>query len=101
MSQTTAGSRYDDTAPRWLRVAAVVVAAAAQIVVLVPFTLSSGLVAPLWAIVLLVALWLACTALLVAVARRRPLLAPLIPVGNFALWWLALMLGGQVLGWTP
>lgn len=86
---------------RALGIAAVVVAAALQLVVLVPFTVSSGLVAPLWAVLVLYALWVAAVVVLVRVARRQPLAAPLVPLANGALWWLAMAPDGALLGWTP
>jgi hypothetical protein len=86
---------------RGLRIAAVVVAAAMQLVVLVPFTVASGLLAPLWAIVGFYVLWLAGAVVLVVTARRRPLATPLVPIANAALLWLGLTLGGLLLGWTP
>ena len=85
---------------RMLPIAVVVVAVVLQLVVLVPFTLGSGLVAPAWAMILLVLLWLGFAGALVATARRRPLWTPLIPVVNAALLWLAIAAGGALLGWT-
>lgn len=101
MSETTVERRHGaGEAPRWLRMAAVVVAALGQLVVLVPFTVASGLMAPLWAIVVLSVLWLVEAIVLVGVARRRPLLAPLVPIAGYALWWVTLAAGGRFLGWT-
>lgn len=85
---------------RLLRVAAIVLAAALQLVVLVPFTVASGLVAPLWAMLALYVLWAAAVLLLVRTARRQPLAAPLVPVANAVLLWLAITLGELALGWT-
>lgn len=83
-----------------LAIAAIGLAAVAHLVVLVPFTVASGLVAPLWAIVLLYALWLASAVVLVGLARRRPLLTPVVPVVNALLLWLVITVGEQALGWT-
>ncbi len=96
------GSRSDDPSPlrRVLVVIAVVLAWALQVVV-GWFTLSSGLVAPLWAIVVLVGLWVAAVLLLVRTARRQPLATPLVPLANGLLWWAAIVAGGTWLGWTP
>jgi hypothetical protein len=85
---------------RGLRIAAYVLAAALQLVVLVPFTVATGLVAPLWAIVTFYVLWVAGAFVLVLTARRRPLAAPLVPVANAALLWLGLTVGQSLLGWT-
>jgi hypothetical protein len=90
----------DPSSGRLLRGLAVGLAAAMQVVVLVPFTVASGLVSPLWAIVALYALWLAAGVVLVRTARRRPFAAPLVPVINAALLWLAVSGGESLLGWT-
>jgi hypothetical protein len=100
MGNATVGTRGGSPG-RALGIGAVVVAGLAQLVVLVPFTVASGLVAPLWAIVLLYGLWLAGAVLLVRLARRRPLVTPLVPVVNGALLWLAISGGQAWLGWTP
>lgn len=76
------------------------VAYAAQAVVLVPFTVASGLVAPLWAVVALFALWAAGLVVLVRTARRRPFAAPLVPLVNLAAVWLTIAVGESLLGWT-
>lgn len=66
------------------------------------FTLTAiGLISvPPWAMAVLVGLWLAATVLLVTVARRRPLVAPLVPLGNALLLWGAVAAGEMLLGWT-
>lgn len=87
------------TAARIGAAVAVLVASLLQLVVGF-FTLSSGLVAPLWAVVLLGVLWVAGVVALVRVARRRPLVTPAVPVVNGAVWWLVLTLGERLLGWT-
>jgi len=96
------GARHEAPSPlrRVLSVIAVVLAWALQSVV-GWLTLSSGLVAPLWAIVVLVGLWLAAALLLVRTARRQPLATPLVPLANGLLWWAAIAAGGTLLGWTP
>lgn len=86
-------------AVRVLSVLAVVVAAVQQLGV-GWFTAASGLLAPLWAIVVLGLLWLAAAAMLVRVARRRPPVAPLVPLANGLLWWAVMMAGENWLGWT-
>ncbi len=85
---------------RWPRAAAVVLAVILQAIVLVPFTVASGLLAPLWAIAVFYVLWVIATGALVLVARRRPLLAPLVPIVNAALLWGGITFGDVVLGWT-
>lgn len=80
---------------------AVTAAIVGQLVVLVPFTVASGLLAPLWAIALLYAVWVAAALALIPVARRRPLAAPLVPVANAVLLVAILAAGAAWLGWTP
>jgi hypothetical protein len=79
----------------------VAVAVVGQLIVLVPFTLGSGLLAPWWAVVALVAVWAVAAAGLVLLARTRPFATPLVPIVNISLWWLLLTIGERFLGWTP
>lgn len=95
-----AGGWYGGTGGRGLAIATVVLAGALQLVVLVPFTVATGLLAPLWAIVGFYVLWGAAALVLVMMARRRPLATPLVPVANAALLWLAITAGEALLGWT-
>ena len=83
-----------------LRVIAVTSAVVLQAVVLVPFTVASGLVAPGPAIALLYAIWLMMAGALWVVARRRPLAAPLVPLANAGLLFGLITFGQTVLGWT-
>jgi hypothetical protein len=94
------GSWVRDPHGRALRVAAVAAAAVFQFVVLVPFTVASGLVAPLWAVVMLFAIWATAVAGLVLLARNRPFATLLVPITNMALWWLVMTIGERFLGWT-
>lgn len=84
---------------RVTRIVAVVLAAASQLAV-GWFTAASGLLAPLWAIVVLGVLWLLSVAVLWATARRKPLATPLVPAVNALLWWAAMSAGEAWLGWT-
>jgi hypothetical protein len=62
---------------------------------------SSGLVAPLWAVVVL-GLWRAVLAVVAVRAfRHRPLLVPLVPLVALGTWVAALTAGERLLGWTP
>lgn len=63
------------------------------------FVFSSGLIAPSWAVVVLVALWLVGASLLWS-WRRAPVRALLVPVVMAAIWWAAIMAGDLWLGWT-
>lgn len=82
------------------RVVAVIVAVALQLVVLVPFTVASGLLAPRWAVVTFYAVWVVAAVVLVLTAVRRPLLSPLVPLANGVVLWLAITAGDLWLGWT-
>jgi hypothetical protein len=83
-----------------VRVVVVAIAALAHLVVAFPFTAASGLVAPLWGIVVAWALWGGGAIALVAIARRRPLATPLVPLINAGLLWLLIVVGEGVFGWT-
>lgn len=85
---------------RTWRVVAVVVAVALQLVVLLPFTVASGLLVPRWAVVTFHALWVVAAVALVLTAVRRPLLSPLVPLANGLLLLLAITAGDLWLGWT-
>ena len=102
MTSSTAPARswVRDPRGRAVRGAVVAVAAVGQFIVLVPFTVASGLLAPLWAIVALYAIWAAAAAGLVLLARTRPFATPLVPIVNMALWWLVMTIGERFLGWT-
>jgi hypothetical protein len=75
-------------------------AGVAHAVVGLVFYAASGLVAPLWAIVLLGIWWLVLAVALVRLARRGSWWTPAVPVIAFGSWWAALTAGEQVLGWT-
>lgn len=81
-------------------VVAVVVAALAQLVVGF-YYLASGLMAPLWAIVLLGVWWVVLTLVGVWLVRRRSYLVLLVPVVAAATWFGVMTFGESVLGWTP
>lgn len=63
------------------------------------FVFSSGLIAPGWAVLLLSLMWVGA-AWLVWRWRKRPLLAMLVPIGTAAVWWVTMLLGDALLGWT-
>jgi hypothetical protein len=62
------------------------------------FLLSSGLVAPLWAVLLLLIAWAAG----VWIMWRLPAWwRPVVPVALLAFWFLFISFGEAVLGWQP
>lgn len=61
---------------------------------------SSGLLAPLWAVIVLVAVWAVLLVVAIMLLRRRPLLVPLVPIFAAAFWFGALSAGDAWLGWT-
>ena len=71
-----------------------------QLVVLFPFTLASGLLAPLSGVVALHALWIAHASVLVMLLRRRSGWALFLPLVNASLWWSTMTFGDIVLGWA-
>lgn len=83
-----------------LFVVAVVIAALAQLVAGY-FYMASGLMAPLWAIVLLGVWWVVLTYVGVRLVKRRSYLVLLVPVVTAATWLGVMTLGETVLGWTP
>ncbi len=64
-----------------------------------PYYLASGLVAPLWAIIVLLLAWLGLLALALLAVRARSAWAIAVPVAAVALWWCAVTAGEIVLGW--
>ena len=64
------------------------------------FYLSSGLVAPLWAIAVLLVWWVLLAVQLSRLALRGSWWTPAVPVVAYATWWLALTLGERFLDWT-
>jgi hypothetical protein len=61
---------------------------------------ASGLLAPLWAVVLLDVWWIVLAVVLVRLARHGSWWTPAVPVVAYGTWWAALTAGEQVLGWT-
>jgi hypothetical protein len=64
------------------------------------FYAASGLVAPLWAVVLLGLWWLVLGVALIVLARRGSWWTPAVPVVAYGTWWLVLTAGERLLGWT-
>ena len=63
------------------------------------FVASSGLVAPAWAVALLVGVWAGLAVMLWRWHRRRPLAALGLPFVAAVVWWGTITLGENLLGW--
>lgn len=68
--------------------------------VLFPFYLSSGLVTPLWGLIVLIMIWTALLVVAIRLWRTRPFLVPLVPVVAVAVWLGVVSAGEAWLGWT-
>jgi hypothetical protein len=75
--------------------------ALAAMLVLAPFFVSSGLMAPGWAVVVLVVIWLVLFVLGCLWIRRKPLWVVPLPFVAAAIWLGGMSAGGAWLGWTP
>jgi hypothetical protein len=64
------------------------------------FYLSSGLVAPLWAVVGLIIVWSVLVVIGIWWFRRHPFRVLLLPVVAVLIWFAVLTLGERLLGWT-
>ena len=65
------------------------------------FYASSGLLAPGWAVILLLLVWLALLVVAIQLLRiRRPVWVLLVPVVAWLIWFGALSAGEAWLGWT-
>lgn len=62
--------------------------------------LVSELVAPRWAILLLMAVWAGLLVVALLLLRRRPALVPLVPLAAAVIWVGAISAGEAWLGWT-
>lgn len=63
------------------------------------FVFSTGIIAPAWAAVVLIALWFVGASLLWR-WRSSPSLALLVPIVMALVWWAAMTAGDAWLGWT-
>ncbi|EAP99422.1 hypothetical protein JNB_04600 [Janibacter sp. HTCC2649] len=69
------------------------------LVAALPFYVSSGLVAPLWAIVVLLLIWAVLAVCSVRWFTRRPWVVLLLPFIAAAVWFATITFGEQVLDW--
>jgi hypothetical protein len=73
----------------------------AALLAMLVFYAASGLLAPGWAVVLLLLVWLALVAVAAVLLRRRhPLWVLLTPIAAWLIWFAALTAGEKWLGWT-
>lgn len=70
------------------------------LLVLAPFFLASGLVAPLWAVIVLCAIWLALFVTGIVWFKRRPLWTLSLPVVAVIIWLGGVSAGEALLGWS-
>ena len=62
---------------------------------------ASGLLAPAWAVVSLIVIWLGLLAVAIWLMRiRQPVYVPLVPVTAGLIWFAVLSAGEAWLGWT-
>ena len=80
-----------------------VVAALALVAMLVlaPFFIASGLMAPGWAVAVFIAIWVVLFVLGCVWVRRKPLWVIPLPFVATAIWLAGMSAGGAWLGWTP
>lgn len=72
---------------------------AAHLVVLIWYA-ASGLVAPGWAVIALIAVWAGLLVVAIRLLRRRPAWVPAVPAAAVAFWFAAISAGDAFLGWT-
>ena len=72
----------------------------ALLLVALPFYLASGLLAPLWAIVVLLLVWGLLFVLACRWFRRHPYRVLVLPVLAAAFWFASISAGEALLGWT-
>ena len=68
---------------------------------LAPFYFAAGLMAPGWAVAVLMIIWLALFVLGCLWFKRRPLRVLALPPVALAVWFGGMSAGGALLGWTP
>ncbi|GAA4568979.1 hypothetical protein [Planotetraspora kaengkrachanensis] len=66
-----------------------------------PFYLASGLVAPLWAIIVLLVAWAVLFGLAVRAVYRRSAWGLAVPFAATGIWLGGMSAGEAFLGWTP
>jgi hypothetical protein len=69
------------------------------VIAVYPFALTA-MVAPMWAFAAAMAMWAVTAVLTWRIGRHRPRLTLLVPVAAAAAWFLVLIAGDLILGWT-
>ncbi|MFP5282908.1 MAG: hypothetical protein ACLGIF_05600 [Actinomycetes bacterium] len=69
--------------------------------VMLPFFVASGLMAPGWAVALLLLIWTSLFVTGLFWIRHRPLWVLPIPLAAAGIWFGIMWAGGELLGWTP
>lgn len=67
---------------------------------LLPWYAASGLVAPGWAVAVLLAVWVALLAMAIHQWKARPYVVAAIPITAVVVWLAVVSAGGAWLGWT-
>lgn len=94
-SSTTGATRAPDGRTAWQTVIALVLHA----VVAFPYLLS-GLAVPIHGVIFLWALWGAFLVVILRLGRRHSWLTLAVPPVAFTAWYVVLLMGGEILGWT-
>lgn len=72
----------------------------ALLVATLPFYLAAGLMAPLWAVLVLLLVWLALFTMAIRWFRPHPWWVPGLPLAAITVWLLVMYAGERFLGWT-
>ena len=85
-----------------MRAVGYVVAALGMLLLLavLPFYLASGLMAPMWAVVVLLSVWVVLFVLAIKWFGRHPYRVLSLPFAAVAIWFPAMYAGDTFLGWT-
>jgi hypothetical protein len=72
----------------------------ALMMAMLPFYLASGLMAPMWAIIVLLLIWVTLFGLALHWFRRHPVRVLMLPLLAAGIWFGAMYAGEGLLGWT-
>lgn len=94
-TSSTRATRASDGRPAWQTIIALVLHA----LVAFPYLLS-GLAVPIHGVIFLWALWGAFLVVILRLGRRQAWLTLAVPPVALAAWYVVLLMGGEILGWT-